>query len=309
MPRKATPQGIEAEVIAAGDDISHVGDAANELVLAQQRINESAVALAHQLKYDGPLTPDALETGIRDSQQRVSLELFNIGQRLLLLKEQCAHGEFMERIERLDLSYRMAAKFMQVSLKFSNVPSTAHLQKLGKTKLIELLALDDEEVEALTEDGSVRGITLDEIDSMSCSELRKQLRESRKQGEAKDKLLATKNQKIDELFQASQTDLTSADEHLQQLHTKLAGLTGKISATLLTDVRRTMTEITDHHTLHGGDSGQIMNGHLLQISCEIADLRDGFALHTMADGRAEWEGYDGEGDAHLQDDLLGEQEA
>src|SRR5690606_18732096 len=166
--------------------------------------------LATQLRYDGPMHPDALEAGIRDSQQRVSMELFSIGSRLLLLKEQCEHGDFMERVERLDIAPRMAQKFMQVSLKFANAPSTAHLQKLGKTKLIELLALDDEEVKELEYAGSVRGIALDEIDRMSCSELRKQLRDAKAKDEAKDKLLAKKNGEID------------------QLHTKLDGSAARL---------------------------------------------------------------------------------
>ena len=119
-----------------------VGEAANRMVQVSFEQQENAKALALELRYDGPMHPDALEAGVRDSQQRISMELFSIGSRLLLLKEQCEHGEFMERLDRLDIAPRMAQKFMQVSLKFSNAPTSAHLQKLGKSKILELLVLD-----------------------------------------------------------------------------------------------------------------------------------------------------------------------
>lgn len=281
MARKETPSVVldhEHEHPVIREDAGSTIDTLAQLT-AEQR--ENSLALAHTLHYDGPLSPDALETGIKDSQQRVSMELFSIGSRLLLLKELCDHGEFHDRIDRLEIAPRMAQKFMQVSLKFSNAPSTAHLQKLGKTKLIELLALDDEEIKELEFDGSVRGISLDEIDRMSCSALRKQLRDAKAQSEAKDKLLENKNKQIDELHtkvDGKAAKLTDPDEHLQRSLNEVTTLTQQITTTLGTIYRKAMIDISDHHALHGGDSDRLLIGCMDQIDSSVAELREAFAL-------------------------------
>lgn len=279
MARKQNPTTVidhdELEINPA------VSAAANQMVQVSLEQQENAQALATQLRYDGPMHPDALEAGIRDSQQRVSMELFSIGSRLLLLKEQCEHGDFMERVGRLDIAPRMAQKFMQVSLKFANAPSTAHLQKLGKTKLIELLALDDEEVKELEYAGSVRGIALDDIDRMSCSELRKQLRDAKAKDEAKDKLLAKKNGEIDQLhtkLDGKAARLNTPDELLSQSLTEVTTLTQQITETLGTTYRKCLTQIADHHALGGGNSDDILVGQLNQIERELQELREAFAL-------------------------------
>lgn len=165
---------IDAEAVNA--ELALVANAAIEA-------KESTLALAKELGFQGSLVPDALEEAIRESNSRVGAELFAIGARLLLLKEQCAHGEFTERCQRLGYERRMAAKLMQAAAKFSNGPLTAHLERLGKTKLIELVALDDVEAEAFAEGKSVRGITYDDADRMSVSELRTALRKAKREAE------------------------------------------------------------------------------------------------------------------------------
>jgi len=258
-----------------------VSAAANQMVQVSLEQAENAKALATQLRYDGPMHPDALEAGIRDSQQRVSMELFSIGSRLLLLKEQCEHGDFMERVERLDIAPRMAQRFMQATLKFANASTSTHLQKLGKSKIVELLALDDEEVKELEYAGSVRGISLDEIDSMSVSELRKQLRDAKAKDEAKDKLLAKKNGEIDQLhtkLDGSAARLNTPEELLNKSLTEVTTLTQQITETLGTTYRKCLTQISDHHALGGGNSDDILVGLLNQIEREVQELREAFAL-------------------------------
>jgi len=283
MARKETPSVVlDHEHPIIREDAGRTIDTLAQLT-AEQR--ENSLALAHTLHYDGPLSPDALETGIKDSQQRVSMELFSIGSRLLLLKELCDHGDFHDRIDRLEIAPRMAQKFMQVSLKFSNAPSTAHLQKLGKTKLIELLALDDEEIKELEFDGSVRGISLDDIDRMSCSALRKQLRDAKAQAEAKDKLLDNKNKQLDDLhtkLSNGSAKLNTPDEYLKRALTDVSALTQQIAETLGTVYRKALVDIADHHALHGGSSDEILIGHLNQIDREVTHIREAFALINTA---------------------------
>jgi hypothetical protein len=281
---------------ASSDDLSHHSDAVNALYKASQ-LSESTKQLAATLKYQGSLNPDTLEDGIRESQGRIGAELFQMGARLLLLKEQCPHGEFLERLERLDINHRAAQKFMQVSAKFANAPLTAHLQKLGKTKVLELLALDDQEIEQLGEEGSVRGLQLDEIDRMSCSELRKKLREANNKAEAAERLTKAKNDTIDSLLtelDRKPLQLPSADDELAKLHGKVAELTKVLQAAIETDLRGRLIAVISHHDAHGGASDQVLLGHINQISNALAELRDQFALSTTVDGVPEWQRWDDE---------------
>lgn len=167
--------------------------------------HDNAHALAAQLGYEGGLSVGALEDEIRFYQRRSVEAVLELGKRLLILKELTPHGEFKQRIELLDISYQMASKFMVSTLKFSKVSSTRLLTAASsQTKLLELLVLDDGEIEALESGASVRGITLDDVDTMSVKELRAALREAKEDIEAKERLLGEKNAKIDEL--ASRTD-------------------------------------------------------------------------------------------------------
>lgn len=311
MARKPTPVVIEpSPEVPLGQLAANV----RAVEIMDAEIASNTQALATQLNYDGSLNPDALETGIRDSQIRVTAELFHIGARLLLLKEQCMHGEFMERIERLDISQQSANKIMQATLRLSNSSTSRNLQSLGKSKIFELMALDDDEIKELSEEGSVRGIELDDIDRMSVRELRKQLRDAKAQAQGTQKLLAEKNERIDQLHtelnkdKLSKPALVTPAMELQSLLGEVSSLTSSITATLCAEFNRLFTRIFDHHEQHGGSSRQILAGHLEQIGGEIDELRGMFSL-MLGGSRAEWDTdeWEPEGDAHLQADLLQEQ--
>ena len=177
-----------------------VADPQNALLALDKQANANIQALALQLGYDGSLTVGALEDEIRFYQRRTVEACLELGKRLLLLKEITPHGEFSQRIELLGINERMGRRFMSATLKFAKTDSKSVLKAAGnQTKLLELIALDDEEITELTEGGSARGITLDSISTMSVTELRKALRDAKADTQAKDELLAKKNEKIDQL--------------------------------------------------------------------------------------------------------------
>lgn len=170
--------------------------------------------LAAQLGYEGSLALGALEDEVRFYQQRTVESCMEIGKRLLLIKEQTPHGEFNKRIEILNFTPRMAQKFMSAVLKFSKTNSNSLLQKAGnQTKLLELVMLDDDEIELLDQGGSIGDVNLDSIETMSVRELKKALREAKADGEAKDKLLQSKDQKINKL----DTELSKSTSQAQIL--------------------------------------------------------------------------------------------
>jgi len=203
-------------------------DAAQLPVLAAHLKTQqsNAVALAEQLGYTGALTVGGLEDEIKFYQRRSVEAVLETGKRLILLKEITDHGEFISSLDRLGLQSRLVQKLMQATVKFSNAPSTALLTSPGmsQTKLLELLVLDEGEIEALDQGDTVRGLTLDKIDCMSVSELRRALRIAEAEQSAKvkdlDAVIVQKEAKIDDLVKAlnRREGMTDAEQHADLEH-------------------------------------------------------------------------------------------
>ncbi|HQU78003.1 MAG TPA: hypothetical protein PLU47_00900 [Azonexus sp.] len=203
-------------------------------------LHENTTALAKTLGYEGSLAPESLEEGIRESLARVNYEVFTMGARLLLLKEQCAHGEFMERCAHLDLDRQAASRLMLIAHKFSNVGTSRHLAALGKSKLFELALLDDDEAAAFAEGQTVRGITYDDAARMSFRALREKLREQDEQIKAKDRVAADNQGRIQKLQEQLATKKPEdrptpafiADAALRDLDNEAQHIAGLIAASL-----------------------------------------------------------------------------
>ena len=181
---KSTESGFNEDRLAEADQ------AMVELTRMNAEASENACALAAQLGYVGVLTVGAVEDSIRFYQHRSVEAVLELGKSLIILRELTPHGEFSKRLEMLDISDRMAQKFMASTLKFSNANSSSLLKAAGtQTKMLELLALDDGEIEALGSGESVRGLNLDAIETMSVRELKAALRESQANASATDKVL------------------------------------------------------------------------------------------------------------------------
>lgn len=176
--------------------IAQLENSTKELAIWQGQVKVNTQALAQQLHYDGLLTLEFLEQGIIESAERIGDELHIIGTRLLLIREQCAHGEFLISLEKVGLTPRGAQKIMQVVLKFPNTPSMAHLHKLNKTKLFELALQDDDVLEVLEHDGTVLGYKVDELEQMTVKEMRAALRDAKADYVAIDKLHTEKVARI-----------------------------------------------------------------------------------------------------------------
>lgn len=183
---------------------AQVSKSATDLSEWQAQSVVNTRALAQQLHYDGLLTREFLEQGIVESMARIGDELRIIGTRLLLIREQSAHGEFLISLEKVGITPRGAQKIMQAVLKFPNTPTLAHLSKLGRSKLFELALLDDDVLDVLEHEGTVLGFKVDELDQMSVREMRVALREAKATNEATEKLLAAKDQKLNAMSRKGQ---------------------------------------------------------------------------------------------------------
>lgn len=173
---------------------------AAQLAAAQ---HESAVrAVAQRVGYAlDAIEPDLIQRDIAANMRRSVEACLEVGRGLCVLKAACAHGDFMLRLEALSIEYRLAARFMQAALKFSNVSTSTHLLKAAGTqsKLFELLVLDDEQIEAFELQGEVAGVTLEDVARMGVRELRAALREARAEKAASERLIEAKNKQIDKL--------------------------------------------------------------------------------------------------------------
>ncbi|ARG32186.1 hypothetical protein J7S89_00385 [Acinetobacter baumannii] len=170
-----------------------------EVDLIQQH-TKAVVGLATQLNYSGDLSVGALEDGIRFYQRRTVEDLFELGTRLLLLKEQTPHGEFTNRVELLGFDPSLARKLMSATLKFAKQETSPVLKAVkSQSKLLELIVLDDDDIQTINEGGSFGEVTLDKIETMSVRELKRALRDAQLDKEASDQLIKKKDEKINEL--------------------------------------------------------------------------------------------------------------
>ena len=168
---------------------------ARALSISQHEAAVRAVAL--QVGYQLPADcadPDLIQRDISANMRRSVEACLEVGRGLAVLKQACEHGQFIARLDVLGIDRKVAARFMQSAIKFSNVATSRHLtEAIGtQSKLFELLVLDDDQVEELTLTGQTGELNLDDIASMSVKELRAALREARAEGKAKDELLAEK---------------------------------------------------------------------------------------------------------------------
>lgn len=207
MPRKTAP----AEIIdVAHGEVQLASDAAAINALAQINSQQDAAvrAVAAQLGYQLPADctdPDLIQRDIAANMRRSVEACLEVGRGLRVLKEACGHGNFMARLDVLGINDGVARKFMQAAMKFSNRSLTSDLTRAigSQTKLFEMLVLDDEQLDELELTGQTGELKLDDIATMSVKELRQALREAREDAEAQSKLLAAKNNKIDELTASS----------------------------------------------------------------------------------------------------------
>ncbi len=198
--------------------LQRADEAAVELSRLQDQVSGNAHALAQQLGYEGALTVDALEDQVRSYQRRSVEAVMGLGASLLLLKELTPHGQFAERLEQLGIYETLARRFMSAALKFSNRHSNAVLKAAGsQTKLLELLALDDDELDVLSAGGTARGITLERIDKMSVRELKEALRQSEKDAQFE----AEKRQKAESRADTAEKKLRGKQPHVSPLSERI----------------------------------------------------------------------------------------
>lgn len=153
-----------------------------------------------------PFSEVVYKDKIRNHLNRSAEELLEAGKALYVSYEhistthQGERGAWGRFLNEVGLDERLARRMIQAAKKFCRPEVRPVVQAAGnKTKMIELLVMEDDELSKIAQGAEDALITLDEIDRMSASELRKALREARADGEANKKVLEDKNHKLDKL--------------------------------------------------------------------------------------------------------------
>lgn len=225
--------------------------------------------------------------------------MLEAGKRLVILKENEPHGDFTDIVEgQLNLSKRTAQIMMQASLKYLSPKlesKTQALALLGKTKLFELMTEDDEELTALTEGGTIAGLTLDDIDRMTSRQLRSALREAREDADAQRRILADKNGKIDslatQLTKKSRIAPPPPDVADEQLRKEVTTIAFEAEALVRGKLYAAFAVLNQHHSeLIQPQPHAFMTGLLCQIDNATAYLREEFDLNVMprSDASPQW---------------------
>lgn len=203
MARQKTPEAAPVDPAVNHEALAQAGRAATELVLLdeqhQTRVRAVAARLGYQLPADAT-DPDLIQRDIAANMRRSVEAVLEVGRGLCVLKETCQHGTFLARLDVLGIEARVAQKFMASAFKFANAASTPLLKAVGnQSKLFELLVLDDEQVEELVLTGQTGELDLDDVATMSVKELRAAVREAREGLAAKDGVISSQADKINQL--------------------------------------------------------------------------------------------------------------
>jgi len=269
---------------------------------ANQRLAEVLTKFGDGLPY----ATDRYEDKIRNHLSRSADEMLAAGRALIVVREHVPHGEWGEFLERLRLEESLARRMCQAAVKFSNRALTHDLVKAAgnKTKLFELMVLDDEDIQELSDGGTVAGLNLDKVARSSTAELRKQVRELLAEREATQKLIDGKNQKMDRLEAELQKALKPAslahlpelpppDETRQELCAAATGAAHGIEQDVRLTLHAAIAELLAHGEKHGTNGGR--NGGLalaaacvMQVQQALNEVRDEFQLPAFQDYVPRW---------------------
>lgn len=277
MARKPTPAPAVKEAALQPGALEADTAAANQLALARLAQNERITALAQQLNYQGSTDPAVLENSARDAIKRIGMAVFELGGYLLMLREASQHGKFLPILEDLNLAPRAAQQYMSVARRFANTKSISHLEGAGIAKLVELVALNDEQLEELTELGQTGELALDDVATMSVKELRAAIREAKAEKDADAALLEKKNQKIDKLERdLRRINKLPADDQLALLKKEATSIANDAEGAILGGLRQALLKLSQHD--EGGSQAVFMAGLVGQVQAQLSALREEFSL-------------------------------
>nr|DAR78344.1 MAG TPA: Protein of unknown function (DUF3102) [Caudoviricetes sp.] len=240
-----------------------------------------------------------IERGRQAMRQTVE-GMFELGRVLIVLKEHMTWEKFADVCEVFGMSVRAAQQLTQATRRFATPQmqkAQSKLMELGKSKLLELLVEEDETLTELADGGEVNGMTLDDVDRMTVRELRAALRESRETAEAKDKIIADKNKKVDELAEKLAKKQKGKEPSPEDVGSELTMQLSGLEVAARSDLSRfaeVFEQMLAHGEANGYDHRPQMVAAINQIIRDAETLRERFTLPQEAPTNAKPEWLDGE---------------
>jgi hypothetical protein len=234
-----TEGGHKGRIIAVKKEIKNRTSSSTEIIAVEKMAED--IQVAEELYADGmPYEIDRIENEIRFYQDQAGTALLEMGRRLIRIKAHEGHGNFLQSLERLGMAERSARYAMAAAERFSNRPTLADL---GTSKMKVLTVLDDDDIETLEKSGSVKGMTLDDIDRMSTRELRENFR--------KEKELVKKEKEARKKERASfEQSMLQKDAKINELDMRLSGQEPPTKEQIAGDLLRKMTANYSSSLLH-----------------------------------------------------------
>ncbi|HED5667399.1 TPA: DUF3102 domain-containing protein [Enterobacter kobei] len=268
----------------------------DDLNVSLNAMTEHRLEIMQQFGDGLPYERDRIVHETRFYMAQSAEAMLEAGKRLVILKENEPHGDFINILENdLGLEPRVARRMMQASVKFlgngeQNSKRTA-LTVLGKTKLYELMVLDDEELDALADGGTVAGATLDDIDRMTSRELKAALREARETNAAQQRVLADKNEKIDSLStkleKKSRIQPPKPDEEVKKLRAEVTALAVEAESAIAVRLSSAFETLCAYCAENMIDTPRdFMAGLVCQLESTARSLRSTFDLPDEPTGNA-----------------------
>lgn len=240
-----------------------------------------------------------IERGRQAMRQTVE-GMFELGRVLIVLKEHMTWEKFADVCEVFGMSARAAQQLTQATRRFATPQmqkAQSKLMELGKSKLLELLVEEDEAIVDLADGGDINGHTLDDVERMTVRELRAALRESRETAEAKDKIIADKNKKVDELAEKLAKKQTGKEPKPEDVGSELTMQLSSLEVAARSDLSRfaeVFEQMLAHGEANGYDHRPQMVAAINQIIRDAETLRERFTLPQEAPTNAKPEWLDGE---------------
>jgi hypothetical protein len=243
-------------------------------------------AVAAQLGYSLPADatdPDLILRDINVNLRRSVEACLEVGRALAVLKAGCEHGQFMDRVEKTGMSYKLASRFMQAAIKFGNVAAPRLLAAAGsQSKLFELLVLDDDQLEELELTGQTGGLTLDDVDCKTQKELRAAVRELQKEVEAAREVSRRNHERADKAESALvHFQKLPPDEQLAELQKAFTTVMNEIVVSIRGQLRQAVIGL-QHRGDRRGEQGHFIAGMLAQAQAELNNLRQEFGIVDLA---------------------------
>lgn len=165
---------MDAQTISAAQGTS---TAANTI---EENPTPSRELLGKILVKTGGLSRDAIELQCRAPIQETARDAIELGMRLVLLKEMTPHGDWLPKLKLLGINDSVASRMMACAVRIADLPGSDRLiiAAQSKSKLFELLALEDSELADLCHGKAVRGVSLTTLPKTSVAVLRYTLKDN-----------------------------------------------------------------------------------------------------------------------------------